>query len=841
MVGGSPMKKQTILSPPSKPKSIGAIALIALGITLVPTGFFMRDFILNELDKGIADEISIAGPHDSDYNEFISNNYTGAIPMYRKFYMWNLTNPSEFFEGIKPVFDEVGPYTFREFTTKYHVNYSTNLEEVSYKQYSTYIFEPNLSDPSCNLDDEITNINPAYLGVLEQAGSEANLIKVMFPTILSEVKALFEQEISITLNELLTNQGIYNMLVGTLNDTLGELFSGILSEEAINMTATWIVDFITTYIVPLQDLVEFMVDAMPSAEEIFFAEWATDYFPEVQVDVSILFSHILDVINDLVDFIVDLIFFWDVLHLFDAIKDALKEELMNMFETVFTDSPFAEAVAELFENLIRELGAEIVDEKGSESGVGVEIDGRDPYNYPGPQADLNITNYYKNGESGITQEQCQALWDPNNPNSLLGMKVSVNPIWFEALVGYEESRFFIMDTFGLNEIQLDLILSWIDASLNGWLKNICEYTIKEWNSGLITSRTVEEWLFTAIDNLVNEQDPNQAKVAFFANCISEEEAEAEGIKSVTVNTGNNDISKVCEITKYDGESIITIWKENELVQGTGGTQFCPGVSKSDKLYVFVSDLLRSVELFYTNTTSRYNIELLRYELSENTFGINTNYYQTIKGLANVSLIQGIPLFFSKPHFLNGNDYLIHSIDGLNPNKLHHDTYLDVEPITGAVMNAAERFQINLMVNKTDIWYSNCREGFMPIFWLEFGGQIDEDLAQDFKKLVYGTQNLSKVLHQGILGLGALLVIPGVIFTTTQNRKRINTKKQKLTLGAKTPKLHKQEPSKLQNSEPSITPSNKNQNLLSNEIPDSLDEKSPTTSIEEKPEFQDGKG
>ncbi len=841
MVGGSPMKKQNIISPPSKTKSIGAVAFLALGIALVPTGFFMRDFILNELDKGIADEISIPGPHDSNYNEFISNNYTGAVPMHRKFYMWNLTNPSEFIEGIKPVYDEVGPYIFREFTTKYHVNYSTNLEEVSYKQYSTYIFEPSLSDPSCNLDDEITNINPAYLGVLEQAGSEANLIKVMFPTILSEVKGLFEQEISITLNELLTTQGIYDMLVGTLNDMLGELFSGILGEEAINMTATWIVDFIITYIVPLEDLVEFMVDAMPSAEEIFFAEWATDYFPEVQVDVSILFSHILDVINDLVDFIVDLIFFWDVLHLFDAIKEALKEELMNMFETVFTDSPFAEAVAELFENLIRALGAEMVDEEGSESGVGVEIDGRNPYNYPGPQADLNITNYYKNGESGITQEQCQALWDPNNPNSLLGMDVSVNPIWFEALIGYEESRSFIMDTFGLNEIQLDLILGWIDTSLNGWLKNICEYTIKEWNSELITSRTVEEWLFTAIDNLVNEQDPNQAKVGFFANCISEEEAEAEGMKSVTVNTGKTDISKVYEITKYDGESIITMWQEDELVQGTGGTQFCPGISKSDNLFVFVSDLLRSVELLYTNTTSKYNIELLRYELSENTFGTNTNYYQPIKGLANVTLIQGIPVFFSKPHFLDGDNYLINSINGLNPNKLHHDTYLDVEPMTGAVMNAAERFQINLMVNKTDIWYSTCREGFMPIFWLEFGGQIDEDLAQDFKKLVYGTQNLSKGLHQGILGVGALLVIPGVMFTTTQNRKRINTKKQKLTLGAKTPKLHKQEPPKLQNSEPSISPSDKKQNLLSNEIPDSLDEKSPISSTEEKPEFQDGKG
>ena len=60
---------------------------------------------------------------------------------------------------------------------------------------------------------------------------------------------------------------------------------------------------------------------MPPAEEIFLGEWATDYFPEVQVNLSILFRHLLEIINNLVDFVVDIIFFWDVLHLFDDIKN----------------------------------------------------------------------------------------------------------------------------------------------------------------------------------------------------------------------------------------------------------------------------------------------------------------------------------------------------------------------------------------------------------------------------------------------------------------------------------------------------------------------------------------
>ncbi|MFX1322211.1 MAG: hypothetical protein ACFFAQ_11265 [Promethearchaeota archaeon] len=767
-------------SPPSKKKFIGALILLALGFALIPTGFLLNDFIQTEIDKGIANEIRIPEPDDSSYDEWISNDYPSAIPMYRKFYMWNLTNPNEFLMGKKPELEEVGPYTFREYTTKYNVSYSAKMDEVTYKQYPTYIFQPDMSAPLCSLDDNIINVNPAYLGVLELAGNEENLIKAMFPTVLSEVKTLFGEELTVTLGELLTNDGIYNMLVGALSDILSDLFSGLLGDEATNLTATWIVDFLTTYIVPLEDLVEFMDDAMPSAEAIFFAEWANDYFPEVQVDLSILFRHILEVISDLVDFIIDLIFFWDVLHLFDAIKDALHEELMNMFEELFTESPLAELIGGLFADLIRSLGAKMVDEEGSETGEGVDLDGREPYNFPGPSSDLNIINRSEAGESGVTQEQCQALWDQNNPNSLLGMDVQVNPIWFEALAGIEESKIFLMNAFCLNETQLDLILNWIDTSLNGWLKNICEYSIKDWNSGLLTTRTVEEWLFTAVDNLVNIQDPNEAKVGIFDNCFSEAEAEAKGMKNFTINTGKYDINKVCDTVKYNGETVIAVWEEDEIVRGTAGTQFAPRVSKNNPLYVFITDLLRTVEIIYTETTSIYDIELYRFEISEETFKVNPKYYQSIEGVANMTVDQGIPAFLSKPHFLNASSYMKEAVNGLNPNKLQHDTYLDIEPLTGATMNAAERIQINFLVNQTDIWYKNCWEGIMPILWLEFGGQITENLANKFKNLVYTAQNLSENLFYSCIGIGATLIIPGAIFTTTQNRKRLNVKKQKLS-------------------------------------------------------------
>ena len=36
-----------------------------------------------------------------------------TIPMYKDYYVFNLTNPVEFADGAKPHFDELGPYRYR--------------------------------------------------------------------------------------------------------------------------------------------------------------------------------------------------------------------------------------------------------------------------------------------------------------------------------------------------------------------------------------------------------------------------------------------------------------------------------------------------------------------------------------------------------------------------------------------------------------------------------------------------------------------------------------------------------------------------------------------------------
>jgi lysosome membrane protein 2 len=63
------------------------------------------------------------------------------------------------------------------------------------------------------------------------------------------------------------------------------------------------------------------------------------------------------------------------------------------------------------------------------------------------------------------------------------------------------------------------------------------------------------------------------------------------------------------------------------------------------------------------------------------------------GLENLTAAVGVPLFVSKPHFLDGSSILQANVYGMVPHRESHDTYLDIEPRTGALVRAHKRLQV----------------------------------------------------------------------------------------------------------------------------------------------------
>lgn len=78
--------------------------------------------------------------------------------MYMKLYYFNVTNSDEVAANktnVKPIFEELGPYTFEEFHFKGNEDWTN--ETVGFNQVKYWIYRPDLSVGS--LDDIICNIN----------------------------------------------------------------------------------------------------------------------------------------------------------------------------------------------------------------------------------------------------------------------------------------------------------------------------------------------------------------------------------------------------------------------------------------------------------------------------------------------------------------------------------------------------------------------------------------------------------------------------------------------------------------------------------------------------------
>ncbi|KZC09768.1 PREDICTED: protein croquemort-like [Dufourea novaeangliae] len=98
------------------------------------------------------------------------------IPMYLKFYMFNLTNPEAFTspDGTKPHFEEMGPYVFREIDYKVQQDWNEN-NTITYQRKRVWHFDESLSAGS--LSDNVTNINPVTASIAYMLRFKDNFLR----------------------------------------------------------------------------------------------------------------------------------------------------------------------------------------------------------------------------------------------------------------------------------------------------------------------------------------------------------------------------------------------------------------------------------------------------------------------------------------------------------------------------------------------------------------------------------------------------------------------------------------------------------------------------------------
>ena len=170
------------------------------------------------------------------------------------------------------------------------------------------------------------------------------------------------------------------------------------------------------------------------------------------------------------------------------------------------------------------------------------------------------------------------------------------------------------------------------------------------------------------------------------------------------------------IIQWDGHyQNLTTWPNGNSnpanrIRGNEGLFFRPLLKEGDSVTAFIDDVQRSFDLIYTGKVKHLDTLAYRFEVVNSTWKsafnnpFNANYGSWCPdGLIYLGPTQypEIPVYGSKPHYLDGNPALRDCCVGMTePNRTIHDITLDIEPTTGANVQVKQILQINVQVNKS---------------------------------------------------------------------------------------------------------------------------------------------
>ncbi|GFQ79437.1 platelet glycoprotein 4, partial [Trichonephila clavata] len=242
-----------------------------------------------------------------------------------------------------------------------------------------------------------------------------------------------------------------------------------------------------------------------------------------------------------------------------------------------------------------------------------------------------------------------------------------------------------------------------------------------------------------------------------------------------IKSGMNGIDNFASIQEWNNQSVVDWWNGDACneIRGTDGVQYAPGVTQNHTLSLFNPNLCRTIPLEYEKDVTVHGIKTLRFGMASNTFATgeenpdNKCYCEGSScqsGIMPMNCKKGAPYVISMPHFLEADQELVNAVDGVHPNPEKHKTYVDVEPTTGFVLNAAFRVQLSGVARRLPEFSPvvNVRDSVVPVLWMSEEAQLDIPFANYFKTRVQTPINMFKVLCITAIAIGSLWAVSSVV-------------------------------------------------------------------------------
>ncbi|XP_007519880.1 lysosome membrane protein 2 [Erinaceus europaeus] len=303
------------------------------------------------------------------------------------------------------------------------------------------------------------------------------------------------------------------------------------------------------------------------------------------------------------------------------------------------------------------------------------------------------------------------------------------------------------------------------------LWEIIEALLKAYQQKLFVTHTVHELLWGYKDEILTFINIFKPDIAPYFGLFYGRNGTNDG--DYVFLTGEDNYLDFTRIIQWNGKTSLDWWATEEcnMINGTDGDSFHPLVTKDEVLYVFPSDFCRSLYLTFSSFESVQGLPALRFKVpAEILANTSDNAGFCIPkgnclgtGVLNISVCKnGAPIILSFPHFYQADEKFISAIEGMHPNKEYHETFVDINPLTGIILRGAKRIQINVYVKKLDDFTEtgNIREMVFPVMHVNESVLIDAETASRLKSVINTTLIITNIPYI-VMALGVFF---GLVFT-----------------------------------------------------------------------------
>uniref|UniRef100_A0A8C6UFM3 Scavenger receptor class B, member 2c n=1 Tax=Neogobius melanostomus TaxID=47308 RepID=A0A8C6UFM3_9GOBI len=204
--------------------------------------------------------------------------------------------------------------------------------------------------------------------------------------------------------------------------------------------------------------------------------------------------------------------------------------------------------------------------------------------------------------------------------------------------------------------------------------------------------------------------------------------------------------------------------------------------QNESLYMFSSDMCRSLYAEYEEDVTVKGIAGYRFSPLSKVFANATVNPDNAgfcvpagnclgSGVLNVSVCkQGAPILMSSPHFYQADEKFVQDVFGMRPKKEWHQTAIDLNPLTGIVLQAAKRLQVNVFVQKVSPFSQtgNVSPTVFPVVWLNESVVIDDASVLKLKTVMLKQAVVENIPFM-LIGLGILI---GLLYMFLMCRQKI---------------------------------------------------------------------